>query len=57
MVSSFGKWFLALLLVTIATPYVFRVAPRTRRQWMYVTVVIAFLAWLLLPLMKPIRSF
>jgi len=57
MTTAFGAWFIVLLTACIAAPYAFRVAPRTRRQWTFVTVAIAFIAWLLLPLMQPVRSF
>ena len=55
MVPAFGVWFVVLVGVCIAAAYFLGVAPRTKRQWMYVTVAIAFMAWLLLPLMTPLR--
>jgi len=57
MVTSFGVWFLVLVVTVIAAPYALRVPPRSRHQWLYVTIVIAFVAWLFLPLMHPVRSF
>jgi hypothetical protein len=47
-------WFL-ILAVCIAGPYVFGVRPRTPRQWGYVAITIAFLAWVL-PLAVSLRS-
>lgn len=41
-------WYLVLLLATIAGPYLCGVAPRSPRQWRFVSVTIAFLTWLLL---------
>ena len=35
--------------------YVFGVRPRTRAQWAWVAITIAFLAWIL-PLMGALRS-
>jgi hypothetical protein len=56
MASSFGTWFLVLLAVVIAAPYVLRVPPKSRRQWMYLAVAVAFVGWLLLPLVRPLRA-
>jgi hypothetical protein len=47
--------FLILVGVCIAGPYVLGVRPRTRRQWIYIALAIAFLAWVL-PLAAPLRS-
>ena len=52
---SAGTWFLVLLGVCIVGPYVLGVRPRTRRQWIYIALTIAFLAWTL-PLMTSLRS-
>ena len=48
-------WFLVLVLICVLGPYAFDVRPRTRRQWQFVALTIAFLAWLL-PLMTSLRS-
>jgi hypothetical protein len=48
-------WFAALAIVCVAGPYLLGVPPRTRRQWVYLAVAIAFLAWVL-PLMVSLRS-
>ena len=47
-------WFVVLLLGTIVAIYAWRVRPTTRRQWIYVAIVIAFLAWIL-PFMVALR--
>jgi len=41
-------WFLTLVAACIAGPYLLHVAPKTRRHWAYLTVTLAFLAWVLL---------
>jgi hypothetical protein len=43
------------VVISIAAPYIFEVRPRTPRQWLYIVVTIALLAWLL-PLMVSLRS-
>jgi len=48
-------WFVLLVAVCVAGPYFFGVRPKNRRQWLYVALTIAFLAWMLL-LMAPLRS-
>jgi hypothetical protein len=53
--QSFGAWFLVLASTCILAPYLLGVRPRTQRQWIYVAMAIAFLAWLLLPLAVPLR--
>ena len=53
--KSAGTWFLLLLVVCVVTPYLLGVRPRTRREWTYLAVTIAFLVWLL-PLMAALRS-
>ena len=55
MSSLAATWFLMLVAVCILAPYLLGVRPRNRRQWGYLTVTIAFLAWLL-PLMAALRS-
>ena len=52
---SAGSWFLILASVCLFGPYVLGVRPKTRREWLYLMVTIAFLAWLL-PLMISLRS-
>ena len=49
------RWFLVIAVVAIAAQYFLGVAPRTPRQWLYVAVTLAFLAWIL-PLMVSVRS-
>jgi hypothetical protein len=49
------RWFLLIILVTIAAPYALGVKPRTRRQWFYVLVTLAFVAWIL-PFMASLRA-
>ena len=48
-------WFAALTAICLAGPYVFGVAPRTRRDWFWIAVTLAFLAWIL-PMMISLRS-
>jgi hypothetical protein len=52
---SAGTWFLILAGVCIVGPYVLGVRPRTRRDWVYLALTFAFLAWIL-PLMISLRS-
>jgi hypothetical protein len=54
-VRSPTTWFVVLAGVCVAGPYLLGVRPKTPRQWWYVAIAIAFLAWLL-PLMAPLRS-
>lgn len=49
------KWFLILASGCMFGPYVLGVPPKTRRDWMFVAVALAFLAWVL-PLMISLRS-
>jgi hypothetical protein len=55
MLQSAGTWFVVLTTICVLGPYLFGVRPRTRRQWTYLAVTIAFLA-LMLPLMSSLRS-
>jgi hypothetical protein len=48
-------WFLVLTACCLAGPYALGVRPSTRRQWQYIALTIAFLAWVL-PLMVSLRS-
>jgi hypothetical protein len=48
-------WFVVLVAVCIGGPYVFGVRPRSRAQWAWLAVTVAFLAWIL-PLMGSVRS-
>jgi len=52
---SATTWFLLLLAASIVGPYAFGVRPRTRSEWTYVAIAIAFVAWMLV-LMAPLRS-
>jgi hypothetical protein len=54
-VRSHANWFFVLALVALIGPYALGVRPRTRRQWAYVALTIAFLLWVL-ALMAPLRS-
>ena len=47
-------WFVILVAVCVAGPYVFHVRPVTARQRLFVALTIAFLAWIL-PLMVSVR--
>jgi hypothetical protein len=55
-VRSFTSWFLILLGLIMAGPYVLAVRPRTARDWIAIKVAIVFLIWILLGLELPIRS-
>jgi hypothetical protein len=55
LLKSSTFWFVVLALASVAGPYVLRVPPRTRRQWLYIAITLAWLAWLL-PLMVSLRS-
>jgi hypothetical protein len=48
-------WFLVIAASAVGAPYLLGVKPRTRRQWLYVAITLAFLAWVL-PLMVSLRS-
>lgn len=54
LASSALTWFLILAVVCMAGPYLLGVRPRTRRDWLYIALAIAFLAWVL-PLMISLR--
>jgi hypothetical protein len=47
-------WSLAIITACIAAAYVFKVGPRTRRQWTLVAITLAFVL-LVLPFMAPLR--
>ena len=55
-VTWFIAWFTLLSGACIVGPYLLGVRPRTERHWLYVTITIAFIAWLLLPLATGLRS-
>lgn len=55
VVKSPIVWFVVLALASVVGPYALRVPPRTRRQWLYIAITLAVLAWLL-PLMVSLRS-
>ncbi len=40
-------WFVLLAGICLTVPYALGVRPRTRRDWLLLTVTVAFLAWLL----------
>jgi hypothetical protein len=44
---SAGTWFVILSCVCLVGPYLLGLRPTTRRQWQYIAITIAFLAWLL----------
>ena len=46
-IRSAVAWFLLLTGVCLVGPYVLGVRPRTERQWLYIALTIAFLAWVL----------
>ena len=48
-------WFVILSGTCIAGPYLVGVRPRTRRDWIWLALTLAFLAWVL-PLMISLRS-
>jgi hypothetical protein len=48
-------WFIVLAVAAIVGPYALRMAPATSRDWVYIVITVAFLAWLL-PLMVSLRS-
>ena len=52
---SVDTWFLLLAGACIVGPYILGVRPKTRRDWVYLALTIAFLAWIL-PLMISLRS-
>jgi hypothetical protein len=54
MMKSHGSWFLLLLAICILGPYVLGVRPKSNRQWAYIAITVAFIAWVLL--MAPLRS-
>ena len=55
IISPAIAWFFILVFICIAGPYMLDVRPRTQRQWRYIAVTIALLAWLL-PLMVSLLS-
>jgi len=54
MLRSHGFWFFVLLSMCIVGPYAFGVRPKTRRDWVFIAVTIAFIAWMLF--MAPLRA-
>jgi hypothetical protein len=50
-----GIWFVILAGACVTGPYLLGVRPTRRRDWVYLAITIAFLAWVL-PLMAPLRS-
>jgi hypothetical protein len=55
MMRSPITWFVLLASVCLAGPYLLGTRPRSRRDWTYIALTLAFLAWLL-PLMIAVRS-
>ncbi len=55
MLRSPITWFVVLAAICTIGPYVLHAPPKTRRQWLYVALTLAFIAWLL-PLMVSLRS-
>ena len=53
--KSHDTWFVVLVVVCMAGPYLLGVRPRTQRHWRYVGLTVAFLAWIL-ALMAPVGS-
>lgn len=51
---SHASWFLLLLAICVVGPSVLGVRPKTNRQWVYIAITIAFIAWLLF--IAPLRS-
>ena len=47
-------WFLIIAIVCVAGIYLFGLRPKTRLQWILVSLTIAFAAWLL-PMMASLR--
>jgi hypothetical protein len=47
MIRTPLAWFVLLAGICLMGPYVFGVRPRTRRDWVSVTLTLAFLTWLL----------
>jgi hypothetical protein len=55
LLKSSTFWFVILVLASVVGPCALAVPPRTRRQWLYIAITLALLAWLL-PLMASMRS-
>ena len=55
MMRSPITWFALLAGFCLVGPYLLGTRPRSRRDWVYIAVTLAFLAWLL-PLMVSVRS-
>jgi hypothetical protein len=52
---SATTWFVILTAACFAGPYLLGVRPKTPRDWLYIAITIAFLAWLL-PMMASLRD-
>ena len=50
--KSATTWFVILATCCIVGPYLFGVQPRTQREWRYIAITLAFLAWLLLAMVS-----
>jgi len=55
MSNAADVWFAVLVACCVAGPYLIGVRPRSPRQWTWVALTLAFLAWVL-PLMVSLRS-
>ena len=55
VLKSPDTWFVILTAACLVGPYLLGVPPRARRQWVYIAITIAFIAWIL-PLMAALRS-
>jgi hypothetical protein len=54
MLRSATTWFVLLAGLCLAGPYILGVRPRSERDWVYIALTLAFLAWVL-PLMISLR--
>ena len=55
MMRSPVTWFVLLAVLCLIGPYAIGARPRSRRDWMYIAITLAFLGWLL-SLMVAVRS-
>ena len=53
--DRFSAAFVVLLLACIVAIYALRVRPRSRREWLMVSLTIALMAWLLLGQGVPVQ--
>jgi uncharacterized membrane protein len=57
MIRTFSFWFVVLVATCVVAPYALGVRPKTHRDWVALTLILAFLTWLLPGLDFPMRSF